>query len=523
MKHIKRVAKAAAILTAFSILTRAIGFFYRIYLSREAGAEAIGLFQIATSVFSVCITLTSSGIPVTVSRLTARAEKRGDTLLQNRTVSAALTVALFLSVSLSAILLLLKNHLGFLFSDSRCLPVFFSLLPAFLASAVYSALRGGLWGRRRYVSYALTELCEEVSIVLVGVMILQGKTTSMQKAVAMAQAVSISYISAALLTVVLYLVRKGKICLPRAEIKPLVQAASPITAVRLCNCLQGSLLAIILPASLVRGGMTASEALSLFGVMTGMTMPLLFLPFTFTGSVSMALVPEISVMAEQQEKKRLTEQIDSAFCFCLAVATVILPGYLCVGRELCVALFHNEAAGKLLQINALLMLPMSLQGISTTVLNSLGKEYRALLHFGVSSALYLISVIFLPSRIGILGMTSGLALSLTTECVLHLIALKRLSIKGLTCFKRIAALLPFCLLAGAIGYFCKELTLGFLPLLIASVIGFGASTGVMLLGTLILGIFPLPQKLKKWVWHKLPPKFTANTKKSQTFAHFIDK
>lgn len=42
----KQIVKAAALLTGFSVLTRAVGFLYRIYLSRTLGAEYLGIYQI---------------------------------------------------------------------------------------------------------------------------------------------------------------------------------------------------------------------------------------------------------------------------------------------------------------------------------------------------------------------------------------------------------------------------------------------------------------------------------------------
>ena len=68
----KSLFKTVALLTIFSIITRIAGFLFKIYLSRAIGAESLGLYQIAFSVFIVLLTVVSSGLPLTISKLSAK-------------------------------------------------------------------------------------------------------------------------------------------------------------------------------------------------------------------------------------------------------------------------------------------------------------------------------------------------------------------------------------------------------------------------------------------------------------------
>ncbi|MBR7091225.1 MAG: oligosaccharide flippase family protein, partial [Clostridia bacterium] len=67
----KSLVRAVAIVAIFSVLTRAIGFLFRIYLSRELGAELLGVYYAAFSVFMVLVVVVSSGIPLAISKMTA--------------------------------------------------------------------------------------------------------------------------------------------------------------------------------------------------------------------------------------------------------------------------------------------------------------------------------------------------------------------------------------------------------------------------------------------------------------------
>ena len=64
----QRLFKATIIVTFFSVTTRALGFILRIILSRFLGAEQLGHYQVAMSIFGVLMTLVASGLPLVVSR-----------------------------------------------------------------------------------------------------------------------------------------------------------------------------------------------------------------------------------------------------------------------------------------------------------------------------------------------------------------------------------------------------------------------------------------------------------------------
>ena len=70
MIKISDLVKAVALITIFSILTRILGFVFRIYLSWEMGAEMLGIYQVALSIIGVLMMLVSSGLPLTLSKFT---------------------------------------------------------------------------------------------------------------------------------------------------------------------------------------------------------------------------------------------------------------------------------------------------------------------------------------------------------------------------------------------------------------------------------------------------------------------
>ena len=70
----KSIFKAVAVVTIFSVITRTLGFFFRIFISRKLGAEGLGLFQMSCNILSIFMTLIASGLPVTTAKMVTDAD-----------------------------------------------------------------------------------------------------------------------------------------------------------------------------------------------------------------------------------------------------------------------------------------------------------------------------------------------------------------------------------------------------------------------------------------------------------------
>lgn len=61
----------AVILTVTGFVSRFIGFFYRIFLSRVFGAEGMGIYQLTSPVLALSFSLTVAGIQTAISKYVA--------------------------------------------------------------------------------------------------------------------------------------------------------------------------------------------------------------------------------------------------------------------------------------------------------------------------------------------------------------------------------------------------------------------------------------------------------------------
>ena len=188
------IYKTTAQVTFFSTVEKSLSFVYRIVLSRAIGAEGLGIYQIALSVFSVFLTAASSGVPVTVSRLITKQNALGNTAGRNAVVTAGIAGTLLFTVPVCLVIFFGQKYFGFLFSDERCLGVFMIILPGLIITSVYSVMRGAFWGDKQFMPYSLIELAEDALMVVLGSILAFGAADAADGARRAGMAVFISYV-----------------------------------------------------------------------------------------------------------------------------------------------------------------------------------------------------------------------------------------------------------------------------------------------------------------------------------------
>jgi len=422
---LKKFFKTVAVVTVFSVSEKFLGFLYRIFLSRTIGAEGIGIYQVALSVFALLLTVCSSGTPVTVSRLMTKykAECRPDKV--RKIITAGLSVTVLIAVPVCALMYIFSGKLGFLFADPRCKTVFLIVLPALVFNSVYAVLRGVFWGNKDFLSYSVIELLEEISMIVVGVILIAFSSNVTAGAYGAGIAVLVSYILSFSLATIVFFVRKNKFSNPRSEYKTLITSAAPITVMRTANSLALSLVSVILPLRLMAAGMSGTDAMSSYGAAVGQAIPLLFIPTTLIGSFTLVLIPEISENFYKKQYFYLKRDIEKSLKFTLFVSCLFIPVFIVCGKEIGVIVFGNATSGEYLSASAWLMFFMGISNITTSMLNSMGFENTTLVYFIISGVFMLICVWFLPLVIGIYALLVGFGFVYGLTAVLNLIKLHK--------------------------------------------------------------------------------------------------
>lgn len=208
--------------------------------------------------------------------------------------------------------------------------------------------------------------------------------------------------------------RKNKISL-KESFKLLLPVFISLTSIKLTISLLHSVESIFIPASLVKYGYTMNEALSVYGIYSGMAMPFIMFPATITMAISTMLLPAVSKAHSSGNKKQIKKLIRRTSYFCLVTGMAATVFFLLFGNICASLFFHNEVAGRYLTVMSFLCPFLYLNMTYSSILNGLGKPHMTFVITVVCTLIKILSLIFFVPKY---GMIAYIAASLVAEALL---------------------------------------------------------------------------------------------------------
>lgn len=423
MRKFGKISSAVATVGIFSVFSRILGFIFKIYLSRTLGAEVLGLYQIAVSVFYLFASLSASGLPLVLSRKIAESNalKKND---DYDLLTSVLLLGVIIAFLTLVFLWLFSKHLGFLFADPMAYPLFLIMMPAIISTCIYSIIRGYLWGKKEFGVFSMSETIEQIFLIIFTVLFVGVIFSAANGSFAIALAFTVSDISVAIVLLVIYLCKGGKFSKPE-KIKEIFYYSIPVTAMRIFSSVIGTMIAVILPARLLNAGMSASEATATYGRITGMANPLLLAPNAIISSLAIVLVPEMSANSAKKEFSKLNKHLTNGINFSLLISGIFMVIYIALGQEITTLLYADRISGQYLEYATYMMLPMCINQLTQSALNSLGKEFNSFGNYIIGNVLMVVCIYFLPKYMGIYSVAAATMLCLLITSTLNVYSLHK--------------------------------------------------------------------------------------------------
>ena len=398
----KLFIRGTLLLTFTGLFSRLIGFFYRIFLSHTIGAHGLGIFQLVLPLQLLILSVCASGIQTAISRLTASEITLGHS---RRAGDYFLTGTVF-SVSFSLIFSwLLYTYADFwachILKEPQTVSLIRLLSFSIPLSTFHSCVNSYYFGRKKAAFPAGVQLIEQIFRVggcylLYLILVSQGRAVTPVIAVGgnLIGEIASSFLS--LFTVSMHF-QKTSDTSSRTEkpfllLKDLFQISVPLTLNKVLLTILGSIEVILIPARLQMSGLSSRDALSIYGIFTGMALPLILFPATVTNSAAVMLLPSITELQTLGYQKRIRYVI-------------------------------SQIAGIYIQTMAYICPFLYLNTTLTSVLNGLGKSTACLVHSVVSICIRVSFVLFAIPRFGIRGYLYGILCGELVLTVLHVYAL----------------------------------------------------------------------------------------------------
>ena len=205
----------------------------------------------------------------------------------------------------------------------------------------------------------------------------------------------------------------------------LLQMALPLTANRIVLNLLQSVESVSIPACLRLHGYDNVTALSVYGVLTGMAMPLIFFPNALTSSVSVLLLPVISESYVLGDMAAVRKAAVRTVKYCGAMGLCCMAGFVLLGKWAGTALFHSPLAGYFITTLGFICPFLYLDTTLSSILQGLGMAGRIFIMNALCLLIRLGFIFLAVPRFGIAGYLWGLLAGQLTLAVLYLACLYR--------------------------------------------------------------------------------------------------
>ena len=138
--------------------------------------------------------------------------------------------------------------------------------------------------------------------------------------------------------------------------------------------------AVLIPARLSVFGLSDSQAVSLYGILTGMAIPFVLFPSAVVNSLAVLLLPSIARHQSSGDLSGIRRNLAVAFRYSLYMGILCVGIFSVFGRRLGAEVFKEPQAGSFILVLAWLCPFLYLATTAGSVLNALGKTHVTFLH-----------------------------------------------------------------------------------------------------------------------------------------------
>ncbi|WP_159459787.1 oligosaccharide flippase family protein [Scatolibacter rhodanostii] len=405
----KTFFKQGLILTGISFFLRITNIVYRSYLSQKIGAEGIGLYQLIISIFMLAVTLSTSGISLAVTRMVTAAIVSGRRSEIRSIVGKCFAFCLTISLTISGFLffasdfcarVLLGNELA-----APCLKILGLGLPFM---SICTCLRGYFLAVDESVSTGLSDVLENVLTVGLTVFLFwyfapQGIEKACVAAVVASTGGEVTSFLAGWFAYRKSLrkntpVEKNK---SKGVLHGLTHIALPSTLSSAARSLLNTAENLLIPKELQKFGQSYSASMSQYGMLQGMTMPMLYFPCSFLTSFASLLIPKITREREQNHKNAVEYITGKAITAALVFGIFFAAIFIMFGDDWSLVFYHNEFAGEYLKVLAPIVPLMYLDVVVDSLLKGMDEQFNSMKFNLADSSIRVILVLILLRFFGI--------------------------------------------------------------------------------------------------------------------------
>lgn len=371
-----------AILTSTSLLMKFAALIFNIYISNQIGSEAVGVFSLVMAVYLFFITVATSGLNIAVTVIVSEKFALNKNQQAIKAIRTCIFFSLLLGIAAGGLILLFSN-----FITSKCLHNMVSSGPLFYIAiglpfiAMSSCISSYFATIRKAYKNAISQVFEFTIKMFATIILLKINISNGVEAICISLILAdvISEICSFTLIFILYIIdiklKKLEDIRSFGQRINILKIAFPVAVTSYIRSGLSTLKQLIIPTQLEKSGISCSRALSQYGMINGMVLPVITFPTVFTDSYSMLLIPEFSTYLAQKNYKAINYIANKIFKITCAFTMCICSIFFIFSNDLGLAIYNNIEIGYYFKIFTPFIFFMYMDHIIDCILKGLNKQF----------------------------------------------------------------------------------------------------------------------------------------------------
>lgn len=423
------LSHAALQLTGVSLLSQFLYFLYQVALSHIVGAEGLGLAHMVLPIYYTLLAFLTSGFALAISKLCSEYQSRNQSAALACMVSN--TLFLFLVTLLAVVLLFWLAYRTFAHSLLSVLPLgeYVLVLPPLLFFTGLEIFnKHYFYGINVVHIPAMIQITEQLVRITAVLLLLRliPQETSSQSVTLILLGMLVSEIYSSLHLTYLRRRQPDRLPLSRsaAQLPPdmsraTIKIAFPVSLTTLFCQSISSINSVLIPNLLIGTGMKQQEALEVYGVFFGMTLPLISMPTALLTGLATVLLPYLTRCATLGRVKQARKTLRIVFGVILLVMIPSTASISWFGPWVSDLLYGHPEAGQGLWLLAVGVTLSALEGIMETALNAFDRQVGNAIITLLASLTQLYCTVAYTKTIELHAFVVGFLVATVLGCVLR--------------------------------------------------------------------------------------------------------
>ena len=355
---------------------------FNIYISNQIGSEAVGVFSLVMAVYLFFITVATSGLNIAVTVIVSEKFALNKNKQAIKAIRTCIFFSLLLGIAAGGLILLFSN-----FITSKCLHNMISSRPLFYIAiglpfiAMSSCISSYFTTIRKAYKNAISQVFEFTIKMFATIILLKINISNGVEAICISLILAdvISEICSFTLIFILYIIdiklKKLEDIRSFGQRINILKIAFPVAVTSYIRSGLSTLKQLIIPTQLEKSGISCSRALSQYGMINGMVLPVITFPTVFTDSYSMLLIPEFSTYVAQKNYKAINYIANKIFKITCAFTMCICSIFFIFSNDLGLAIYNNIEIGYYFKIFTPFIFFMYMDHIIDCILKGLNKQF----------------------------------------------------------------------------------------------------------------------------------------------------